>query len=380
MFETSHCTDQTRQHGALGVKLIVKYFKMSTTYLQDQLSSRGIALVVVESAVVGLVFVFGAVGNILVFCATWRNHHLRTISNMFIVGLAVSDILMSIICMPLSLMTLIHSRWMYNSFVCHLHGFSVFTLGLASLHMMALVSINRYFCILKTSKYPRLFSKKRTLLYICLVWANAFIGTLPPFFFGVGGYSFQPGKAMCLYEFEANIPFTAFIEVVYIGLPLSLIAFCYASVFKAVYRNNRVFAANGASPDTLRANVKETKVTKTLAVVFLGFASCWTPVSVIDYIDAINGKPVLARQVYLMYGFLVYISSMINPIIYGITSRSFRNEYKKMFKKIFCEILCCNKFMSSSSFTTDTNCNTFQPAVETNTNTQQKEQQETESN
>lgn len=320
-------------------------------------------MVVFESTVLALVLFFGITGNLSVFYATWRNPNLRTISNMFIVGLAVSDILMSLICMPLSLMTLIHGKWMYNSTVCHIHGFGVFTLGLASLHMMALVSVNRYFCILKTSKYPRLFHKRRTLLYICLVWTNALTGSLPPFFFKVGGYSFQPGKAMCLYEFEANIPFTAFIEICYIGIPLTLIVFCYSSVFKTVYHNNRVFASKEASADELRAHVRETKITKTLAAVFLGFASCWMPVSVIDYIDAINGKPVLARQVYLAYGFLVYISSTINPIIYAITSRSFRHEYKKMFQKIFCTILCCNKLKSGSSPKTDTN--TFQPADNT---------------
>ena len=276
------------------------------------------------------------------FCAIKRNPRLRTISNIFVFGLAVSDILMSLLCMPLSLTTLIHGQWIFGDGICQAHGFLVFTLGLASLHMMALVSVNRYCCILKPSKYQSLFKQRRTILFILVVWVNALVGSIPPLFFNFGGYSFQPGKAMCLYEFEKNIPYTVFIEVVFIGFPLWVITLCYAFVFKEVNRSNKVFINDELSPEELRAHVKEAKITKRLAVVFLGFACCWIPVSVIDYIDAINGAPLLSRSVYLTYGFLVYISSLINPIIYGIASRSFRHEYRTMFRSILCYPICCS--------------------------------------
>jgi melatonin receptor type 1B len=242
--------------------------------------------------------------------------------------------------MPLSFATLIQGKWIFGDGFCQAHGFCVFTLGLASLHMMALVSVNRYFCILKPGKYQRLFKKGRTILFILMVWVNAFIGSIPPLFFNLGGYSFQPGKAMCLYEFDKNLSYTVFIEVVFIGTPLCIIALCYSFVFKEVYFRNKVFAPDQLNTEELRAHVKEAKITKTLAAVFLGFACCWLPVSVIDYIDAINGSPLLPRRSYLTYGFLVYVSSLINPMIYGIASRSFRHEYKRMVKSVLCSKSC----------------------------------------
>lgn len=316
---------------------------MGTFILSNVLMTRSLQSVALESTGMGFVFLLGFLGNTLVFCAIKRNPRLRTISNMFVFGLAVSDILMSALCMPLSLTTLIHGQWIFGDIICQAHGFFVFTLGLASLHMMALVSVNRYFCILKPAKYQVLFKKRRTILFILIVWVDALVGSIPPLFFSFGGYSFQPGKAMCLYEFDKNIPYTVFIEVVFIGTPLCVIALCYAFVFKEVNRSNKVFVNDELSPEELRAHVKEAKITKRLAAVFLGFACCWIPVSVIDYIDAISGSPLLSRHVYLAYGFLVYISSLINPIIYGIASRSFRHEYKRMFRSILCNLLCCNK-------------------------------------
>ena len=80
--------------------------------------------------------------------------------------------------------------------------------------------------------------------------------------------------------------------------------------------------------------MEETKVTKTLGAVIVSFAFCWVPVCVIDYVDAALRIPTLPRQVYLTYGFLVYLSSAINPFIYGATNRHFRREGKVILGKL----------------------------------------------
>ena len=81
--------------------------------------------------------------------------------------------------------------------------------------------------------------------------------------------------------------------------------------------------------------MEEAKVTNTLAAVMAGFAFCWLPVCIIDYIDAARGQPTLLRQAYLTYEFLVYLSSTIDPFIYGAMNRHFREEYKDILREIF---------------------------------------------
>ena len=130
-----------------------------------------------------------------------------------------------------------------------------------------------------------------------------------------------------MYAFETSIAYTIFIDCVYIGIPLSLITFCYIKVFYSVSRTNQVFSLEN-NPQQLRANVEEAKVTKTLATVKAGFAFCWIPICVMDYIDALRGEQSLPREAYLTYGFLGYLSSTINPFIYGSLNRYFRQEYK----------------------------------------------------
>ena len=303
--------------------------------LSVELSARKKHLVWTETVLFAVINLAAFFGNLSVCYAVYRNQRLRTLANMFVVALAVSDILMSTCCMPFSVATLMRGRWIFGDSFCRFHGFGVFTFGLASLHTMGIIAVSRYFCVVKPNKYIVLFKTRSTLLYIAAVWCAAFIGYVPPFFFQNGGFQFQAGKAMCLYTFQTNIAYTAFIECVYIATPLTLITVCYAKVFYTVSRTNQVFSSE-SNPQQLRANVEEAKVTKTLAAVMAGFAFCWLPVCIIDYIDAARGEQTLPREAYLTYGFLVYLSSTINPFIYAATNKHFRREYKVILRKVFC--------------------------------------------
>ena len=117
--------------------------------------------------------------------------------------------------------------------------------------------------------------------------------------------------------------------------PLLLLVVCYGKVFREVSRTNKVFS-QGHNIQNLRANVEEAKVTKTLVAVMVGFSLCWLPVSIIDFIDTARGKPTLPRQLYLLYGSSLYLSSGINPFIYGALNSTFKREYYRYVNRIFC--------------------------------------------
>ena len=303
--------------------------------LSAELATRTKALEWTETALFAVINVVAFSGNLLTCYAVFRNKRLRTLPNMFVIALGVSDILMSTFCMPFTVVSLFYSRWMFGESFCRFHGFGALTFGLVSLQTMGLIAISRYYCVMKTEKYTVLFKKQRALLYIAVVWCVALVGSVPPFFFNNGGFEFQPGKAMCLYTFEGNIAYTVFIECVYVAAPLATIIFCYAKVFRTVSRSNRLLS-NANDLQRLRANIKEAKVTKTLAAVMVGFTCCWLPVCVVDNIDAARGEHTLPRQVYLTYAFLVYLSSTINPFIYAATHVQFRWEYEAILKNVCC--------------------------------------------
>ena len=304
-----------------------------TESLSVQLATRTEALVWVETVLFAVINVTAFFGNLLTLYAVYRNHRLRTLPNMFVIALAVSDILMSTCCMPFAVTTLFHGRWIFGETFCRFHGFEVYTLGIVSVITMGVIAVSRYFCVVKREKYIVLFTRKRALMYIVAVWCAALVLSLPPLFFKHDGYEFQPGKAMCLYTFK-SIAYTAVTEAVFIVTPLTIIAICYGKVFYTVKKSNRVFSREN-NLQQLRANVEEAKVTKTLVAVVVGFACCWLPISFMDNIDASRGEHTLPRHAYLTYVFLCYLSSTINPIIYGAMNKDFRQEYKNILHTIF---------------------------------------------
>lgn len=318
--------------------------------LSLELPKRSHLRVWTETVLFAAVNVGAFFGNLTVCYTVYRNQRLHTLTNIFVVALAVSDIFMSICCNPFSVATLYRGRWIFGERFCQFHGFTLFMFSMTSLSTMGIIAVSRYFCVVKREKYLVLFKKQRILMYLAGAWFVAAVGCVPPLLFKTGGYKFKPAQASCMYPFEAYIGYTVLIELVYIATPLTLITFCYAKVFYTVSQSNRVFSPE-RNLHQLRANVEEVKVTKTLAVVMVGFAICWLPISIMDFIDCARGGRTLPREAYLTYGFLAYLSSTTNPFIYGAMNRHFRRGYKAVLWKTLCfeRCQCAEGFSGSES-------------------------------
>ena len=99
------------------------------------------------------------------------NRRMRTIPNMFVASLAVSDLLIGVFSVaPLSIPTLVTSHWPFNDTTCQFQGYVVGMLAGASIHTLVLMAVNRYYRIVKPTKYRRYFTKKKTLIIIFVSW------------------------------------------------------------------------------------------------------------------------------------------------------------------------------------------------------------------
>lgn len=66
------------------------------------------------------VFFVGLVGNALVCISVYRNHSMRTVTNYFIVNLAVADFLVILFCLPPSVLWDVTETWFFGSLMCKL--------------------------------------------------------------------------------------------------------------------------------------------------------------------------------------------------------------------------------------------------------------------
>ena len=81
---------------------------------------QSLLMVVILSFAYVVVFFLSIVNNSLVVMVIYRNPQLRTITNIFIANLAVADILVSILVLPITLLgNLFKGRWHHSLFVTH---------------------------------------------------------------------------------------------------------------------------------------------------------------------------------------------------------------------------------------------------------------------
>lgn len=306
--------------------------------LAQNIAKRSDALIVIEATALILVDITALIGNALVFAVAYRNRRRHTITDILIVALSLTDLLVAATVMPLSAGALITGVWLYNRSVCLLQGFCVITFATASLNTLSVIAVNRYFCVVRPNDYRNVFSMKKTLGYLGIVWLVACSFSISPLVFGRDDYAFQPGKVLCVYPFEINVAYTVCLDVLFIGLPTMAISFCYWRVFSTVRGRNRILTEGSDELETrANRNVQDANITKTLVVVLVGFVCCWLPVLVIDTIDVVTGALILPRQLYLFYTLMVFLSSTINPFIYALVNKRFRKEYWKILQ------LICNR-------------------------------------
>ena len=297
-----------------------------------ELSGRSTPVKITEAAILVCLILLAFVGNVLVCIAVFKKVHLRTIPNMFITNLAVSDILMAIVCMPISLHVLISGKWPFSSSVCDMHGFFMFTFGIVSQVNVSVIAVNRYFALCRPFECKAIFTKINVLFMITILWILPSVASVPPLV-GWGYYAFHPGKAFCIYPFHVNLIYTTIVQLLFIAFPMGLVVFSYTNCILAVRSSNRQIAEMADDPTSVgqgSRKAREVRATWTMLFSTLGFSMCWLPVSVIDFIETSRGGGNLPRQVFMLNGFLIFLSSTINPFIYWLSNRDFRKAFREV--------------------------------------------------
>ena len=147
--------------------------------LRRDLKSRETSLLVLETSVVFLNNILAFVGNLLTLIVVLRSPRLRTIPNKFVISLAISDILMAIPATLFTTAVLIKSDWPFDHATCQFQGYFGITLAFASSETLALMSLNRYYRIVKPNKYRRIFTERRTSIMILVAWSIASLVQFP---------------------------------------------------------------------------------------------------------------------------------------------------------------------------------------------------------
>ena len=245
--------------------------KMIST--QDQLAdmsrdleSRSREKLILESGFLWLILLFLLVGNFITLLVMLLNRRMRTIPNMFVASLALSDLLIGVLgAGPSVLPVLVTSSDPFNDTFCQFQGYIAITLAVASIHTLVLMAVNRYYRIVQPAKYRRYFTKKKTRIMILVSWLSSLSAPLPYFLSG-HKMVFHPFKLFCVPKIIAVVGISG---TVCLGISCAIILYCYFRIFKTVRHHNNNFRLPGNPVNTI--NVEEVKVARTLFITVVFF-------------------------------------------------------------------------------------------------------------
>uniref|UniRef100_A0A3B3WMR4 Neuropeptide FF receptor 2 n=1 Tax=Poecilia mexicana TaxID=48701 RepID=A0A3B3WMR4_9TELE len=340
--------------------------EQNITYVGYYLHQPSTAAIFIVSYL--LIFLVCMVGNGVVCFIVLRSRNMRTVTNLFILNLAVSDLLVGIFCMPTTLLDNIITGWPFGSLVCKMSGMvqgisvsaSVFTLVAIAVDRKGIIcSFNlllqpcRFRCIV----YP--FKQKLTIstasLIIVVIWVLA-ISIMCP-----SGVMLQVTKEQTVrvllgsdnqtspfYWCRENWPnqemrkiyTTVLFANIYLA-PLSLIVVMYARIGITLFKTA---VPTGGKPDAdSRHGVskKKQRVIKMLLIVALLFILSWLPLWTLmmlsDYASLTEQQyRIINIYIYPFAHWLAFFNSSVNPIIYGFFNENFRRGFQAVFKVSLC--------------------------------------------
>ncbi|KAK2712252.1 dopamine receptor 2-like [Artemia franciscana] len=176
-------------------------------------------------------------GNMLVICAVYREYYLHTVTNYFIVSLAVADCLVGGVVMPFSAAhEALDKQWPFGQAWCDVwHSCDVLA-STASILNLCVISLDRYWAITDPFTYPSKMNNKKAYSLIAIVWICSSLISFPAILWW-RAVSPVSGPYECL--FTDDIGYLLFSSIISFYAPLIVMVFTYLRIYRAAVAQTR---------------------------------------------------------------------------------------------------------------------------------------------
>jgi len=342
------------------------------------------------SALLALITLATVLSNAFVVATIYLTRKLHTPANFLIGSLAVTDLLVSILVMPISIVYTVSKTWALGQIVCDIWLSSDITFCTASILHLCVIALDRYWAITHALEYSKRRTVRRAAVMVAVVWVIAISISIPPLFWRQAKAHEELTECMVNTD---QISYTLYSTFGAFYVPTVLLVILYGRIYVAA--RSRILktpagrakrfttaqliqtsagsslcsinsasiqeahlhsgsAPGGASPlftnsvkVKLADNVlerkrlcaaRERKATKTLGIILGAFIVCWLPFFVGTLVLAICKECWFDPLLFDVFTWLGYLNSLINPVIYTV----FNDEFKQAFQKLMKFRRCCS--------------------------------------
>ena len=297
-----------------------------------------------------LTFVFGMVGNCLVVCVVIGKKKQRTVSDLLVISLAVSDMLYLLLNIPVNIQNHLQGLVINNVFCKFVLPMMTVTFFLC-VFTLTTMAIHR--CIGILHPFDKKLSLKQAALVIVVIWIMAIIPVIPLM---VVSEAFP--EFLSCYEIwkEANHrkAYTLVLFVLQYLLPLLIIFIAYLKISRYLFGSKvpRVFINDIGGLRRRLSREENRPVVRTLAAIVIAYAVCMLPHQLCGILWDFGGHKEKQMVLYMAdyTNMLLLIHSCMNPIIYGTLTKHFRNLFARYIftVSLFCQFSVTSIFLVST--------------------------------
>ena len=333
-----------------------------------------VSVVVMDSFLFLTISVVATFGSIVVFICYKRFHSLRTVTNVFILSLSASDLLVALFSIPLS----------FSLFVFHKYDKSIYYVGdmtpsILSIYSLALVAVDRALAITKPYFHQEKVTRKSAWVLVAITWVvmlcYSLIGMMSD------KKSFTISAVLVAYVIPVVIMVLSYTVMGFVAkrhakelneLDKTMTRFQtdQPTLINEMQRNingNRFVKEIAAYDDNISINSpnfsrenpslinstlsktrhlkRELKAALTLSMILSCFIITWTPFMSLNIAHFGNKK--VSEELIKYFKILHYANSALNPILYVVLNQ----RWRKAFKKVLCFCKIGASFQPKQNFT-----------------------------
>ncbi|NWT27528.1 NPY1R protein, partial [Cardinalis cardinalis] len=322
----------------------LNFSEMNSQILQfeDEDCHVPLAMVFTLALAYGTVIILGVSGNLALIVIILKQKEMRNVTNILIVNLSFSDLLVTIMCLPFTFVYTLMDHWIFGEAMCKLNPFVQCASITVSVFSLVLIAIERHQLIINPRGWRP--NNRHAYMGIAAIWILATASSLPFLIYHVltdepfrnVTFDEYKDKYVCLDLFPwdtARLSYTTTLLVIQYFGPLCFIFICYLKIYIRLKKRSSMMDkmrdSKYRSSETKRINIM-------LISIVVAFAVCWLPLTIFNIVFDWNHEilPVATcshNLLFLICHLTAMISTCVNPIFYGFLNKNFQRDLQFFF-------------------------------------------------
>uniref|UniRef100_A0A0K8TZH8 Somatostatin receptor type 4 n=1 Tax=Bactrocera latifrons TaxID=174628 RepID=A0A0K8TZH8_BACLA len=327
---TSAAYNATHAHAAL----TGRHTQRRRTFYEHCLAHRNSLADLATVILYSLVCLVGIFGNTLVIYVVLRFSKMQTVTNIYLLNLAIADECF-LIGIPFLLYTMRICGWRFGEYMCKAYMVSTSITQFTSSIFLLIMSADRYLAVCHPIASTKYRTQRIAKIVSAIAWLTSAVLMLPVILYA-STISQEDGVNLSCniewpetYKRHSATMFTLYTFFLGFAIPLSFILCFYVLVIRKLH-------AVGSKHKSKEKKRSHRKVTRLVLTVITVYICCWLPYW-ISQVALINSNPMQSQLsrleilIFLLLCCLVYSNSAVNPILYAFLSDNFRKSFYKAF-------------------------------------------------